>query len=189
VRAARARLGRGHGEKRFHQFGIERGGEPDGLREAGAADGGVAVQALFVKDHRDAQAAMFQKELLDVVGEHRHGAGGAVIGGIARAAGIAGAAHLAQAAAVPEGLFGFGGGRNCLCRRPGFRPSSARRTSSARLFPRAGHARQQVLDAFAGGRRGIAIGWEPCWSGTKASPITPTTTNRWPIPSPTFPMF
>jgi hypothetical protein len=58
-----------------------------GVDRACTADGGVAVQALFVKNHRNAEPAVFQK--VDIVGQLRHAARGAIVGGIARAAGIA----------------------------------------------------------------------------------------------------
>src|ERR1039458_5577165 len=49
---ARPGFGGGHGEERLHQLGIERGAQADGLRKTGAADGGMAVQALFAPGYR-----------------------------------------------------------------------------------------------------------------------------------------
>ena len=105
MRAARARFGGGHGEQRLHQFRIEGGAEPDGLRKAGAADGRVAVQAFLVEDHRNAEAAVLDEEFLDGVGQLRHAAG------VLALAGIAGAADLAEAVAVFEGRLAFAGSK------------------------------------------------------------------------------
>src|ERR1039457_3546067 len=84
-------FGGGHGEERLHQLGIERGAQADGLRKTGAADGGMAVQALFVKNHRNPEPAVFQKELLNGVSKLRHGACGTPFSGIAGTSGVAGA--------------------------------------------------------------------------------------------------
>ena len=102
VRAAQPRLGGGHGEQRLHQFRVKGGPEPDRLRKAGAADGRVAVQALLVKDHGDAEPAVLDEELLDGVGEFRHAAR------VLALAGIAGTAHLAEPASLFESGLGFG---------------------------------------------------------------------------------
>ena len=72
VRAAHARfLGR-HREERFDQLRIERGAQADGLRKAGGAVRGVAVQAFLVEHHRDAEAGVLDEELLDGVGQLGH---------------------------------------------------------------------------------------------------------------------
>ena len=102
VGSAQPRLEGGYGEQRLDQFRIEAGPQRNRLREAGATDGRVAVETLFVKDHRDAQPAVLDEKLLDGVGQLRHPAR------VLAAARVAGPAHLADAASVPEGLPGFG---------------------------------------------------------------------------------
>ena len=72
VRAADARfLGR-HLEKPADQFGIECGAQADRLGKAGAVDGRVTVQAFFVKNHGDSEAAVFDEKFLDGVGQFGH---------------------------------------------------------------------------------------------------------------------
>ena len=94
--AAEAGLGCGGGEDALHQLGIEGGAERDGLGEAGAVHGRVAVQALLVEHDGNAEAAVFEEEFLDGVGQLGHAAR------IEAAAGVAGAANLAEAAPVFE---------------------------------------------------------------------------------------
>ena len=89
VGAAEASLQRRHGEELLDQVGVEGGAEGDGLREAGAVGRGVAVQAFLVEHDGDSKAAILEKELLDGVGQFRHGAG------FLAATGIRGAADLA----------------------------------------------------------------------------------------------
>ncbi len=101
MRAAHAGFLRGHGEKPLNQFGIEGGAEPDGLREAGGVERGMAVEALFVEDDRDAEAGVLDEKLLDGVGQLGGGAG------IQTLAGLAGPADLAESAAIFERLFGL----------------------------------------------------------------------------------
>ena len=91
----------GHGVERFDEFGMEGCGQADGLGKAGCVHGGLAVEALFVEDDGDAEAALFEEEALDGVGEFGGGAG------VEARAGIAGASDLTQAMALFKGSFGF----------------------------------------------------------------------------------
>ena len=100
--AAHTSLFGGHREELFHQLGIKGCAQADGLGKAGSRRSGVTVQTLFMKDHGNAQAAVFQEELLDGVGQLGHAAG------IFAAAGVRGAANLADTATVLEGSLGFG---------------------------------------------------------------------------------
>ena len=96
MRAARAGFGRGHREDAAHQVRIERGAQPDRLRKTRGIERRVAVQALFVKNHGDAQPALLDEELLNGVGELGH------LPRVLAAAGIARPADLPQAVAVSE---------------------------------------------------------------------------------------
>ena len=99
MRSTQADLGGRHGVQLLNQFGIEGGAERDGLRKAGSVHRGVAVQAFLVEDDGDSQPAVFYEKLLNGVGQGRHPSG------VQALACIAGAAHLAQAAAVAERCF------------------------------------------------------------------------------------
>ena len=109
--------------------------EADRLREARALGRGLAVQALLVEDHGNAEPAVLDEESLNGVGE---------LGLRARAfaaAGVARPADLADAVAVRERPPRPSRDRSCPARRRACRPSAARRTSSARPSPRASCAR------------------------------------------------
>ncbi len=69
MRAAHARFLSGHRKKRFDQFRIEGRAQADRLRKTGRVNRGVAVQAFFVKDYRNAEPAILEKELLNGVGQ------------------------------------------------------------------------------------------------------------------------
>ena len=101
VRAAQPGFERGHRKQIFDQRGVEACAERDGLRETGGAGRGLAVQALLVKHDGDPQPGVLQEEALNGVGEFR---------GFASpqsAAGIRGAADLAQPATVAKSLRGL----------------------------------------------------------------------------------
>jgi hypothetical protein len=109
----------------LNEIGIEGCAERDGLREAGAVGRSVAVEAFFVKHDGDAEAAVFEEELLDGVGELGHGAS------FFAAACVAGTADLAESAAIAEGFFAFARSKSPFRRRvSGLSP--ARRRASAR---------------------------------------------------------
>ena len=61
----------------------------------------MTVQALLVKHHRNAEAAVLEEEFLDVIREHGHAAG------VFTAAGIARPSTLTQPATVAKGLLGL----------------------------------------------------------------------------------
>src|ERR1051326_7538750 len=85
----------GHGEQALYQIWVEAGGQRDWLRKVSGVNRPVSVQALFVKDHRNLQAAVFQKEFLDFVGELR---------GIARVLPFSG---VAWSGYLPDSIFLF----------------------------------------------------------------------------------
>src|SRR4051794_22379576 len=65
MRTAAAGFSRGHRIEILDELWVEGGGKANGLRKAGAARSGLAMQALFVKDDRDSQPRIFQEEFLD----------------------------------------------------------------------------------------------------------------------------
>ncbi len=102
VRAAQSGFESRHGEERLDQLGIEGCAQSDGLREAGAFGGCVAVETFLVKHDGNAEARVFDKELLNGVGQLRHASRGFA------AARVAGAPDLADTTAIAEGFFRFG---------------------------------------------------------------------------------
>ena len=80
---------------------VERRPETDRLREARALLRGMAVEALLVDDHGDAEARLLDEEPLDGVGQVRHRARAQA------AARVAGPADLPESAAVAEMLPGL----------------------------------------------------------------------------------
>ena len=68
---SQSRLFGGHLKQRLYELWIERRPQRNRLWEARTIDRGVAVQTLFVEDYRNAEAAVFQKEPLDVVRQFR----------------------------------------------------------------------------------------------------------------------
>ena len=101
MRAARAGFGRGDREDAAHQVRIKRAAQSDRLRKTRGIQCRVAVQALFVKNHGNAQPALLDEELLNGVGELGH------LPRVLAAARIARPADLSQAVAVSEIGTGF----------------------------------------------------------------------------------
>ncbi len=133
MRASDARLERRHRVQLLDEPWIERGRQPNGLRKARRIPGGMAVQTFLMEDHRNAEPALFDEELLDRVGQR------GLAAGIQSAAGVARPANLPNAVPVRKGrarLVGvertFGGDE-----RVGF------------LLPHAGHLRRFVLEGHA----------------------------------------
>ena len=109
------------------------------------------MQALFVKNHRNAQAAIFHEELLDGVGEFRHAAR------VLPLAGIAGTPHLPKPAPLLECGLGFG----CveiaagIHQRVGFPLPDAHHL---RGFFFQGHPGKEILHPLGSGQRGVPVG-------------------------------
>ena len=150
MRAAQARFESRHREQRLHQRGIEGCAQRNGLRKAGSIRRRVAVQALLVEDHRNAQAAVLEEELLDGVGQLGHAAS------VLAAAGIARPADLSQSAAVAKRLLRLLEIEVALRihQRLGLRLPDAQHLRG--LFLQR-HPREQVLDAPGGGQTGVFI--------------------------------
>ena len=150
MRAAQAGFQSRHREQRLHQRGIEGCAQRDGLRKTGSIRGGVAVQALFVEHHRNAQAAVLKEELLDGVGQLGHAAS------VLAAAGIARPAHLAQSAAIAKRLLRLSEIEVAarIHQRLGLRLPDAHHLCG--LFLQR-HPREQVLHASGGGLSGVFI--------------------------------
>ncbi len=151
MRAAHAGLFGGHREEPLHQLWIEGCAQADGLRKTGSRRRRVAVQALFMEDHWNAQASVFQEELLNLIGQRGHFAG------VPAAAGVRGPAHLPDAAPALEGHFGFGEIEVALFVHQLLRLLLP---DAAHLFGLLlhGHALQQILDARGWGQFGILVG-------------------------------
>ncbi len=141
MRAAGARLGSGRRIDALDEIDVEGRGEADRLRIAGALARGKPVQALLVKNHRDAEARRLDEEPLDVVGQLRHAARGEPIARVARPRHVTGRMAVGKRGA-------------CLCRVEPPRPVDQR---VGPLSPEAhhlpdfffeGHPRQQILDAL-----------------------------------------
>jgi len=150
VRAAQPRFPSGHGEERLGQIGIERGAQSDWLRKACGIDGGVAMQALLVKNHGDSKTSVLEKESLNGVGEFRHAAGFLALSR------IAGAADLAESASVLKSRLGFLKIEAALGvhERFGLLLPDAHHLCGL-LFQ--GHSGQEVFNPFGSGQSGIAI--------------------------------
>src|SRR5437660_11584539 len=96
--ATHARFLSCHRKKAFDQVRIKSRSQSNRLRKAGRVEGRMTVQAFFVKDNRDSQPALFQKELLNGIGE---------LGSSARVSAsrsVAGPSHLTQAMSFLEML-------------------------------------------------------------------------------------
>ena len=157
VRAADACFVSGHREQLLDESGIEGRAQADGLGEAGAILGRVAVQAFLVKHHRDAEAAVFEEELLDGVGELRHAARGLAFGRRGRvAARVAGAADLADAVAFFESGLGFLQVEVAMLIHELLRLLLPDAHHLRGLFLK-GHPRQQIADASGGGESWILV--------------------------------
>jgi hypothetical protein len=101
MRPAKSRLLSRHFKKPANQIGIERRAEADGLRKTRTVRGRLSVQAFFMKDHWDTEATVFDKELLNRIGQL------GLLSGVPAAAGIAGPANLAQTMSIFEMSFGL----------------------------------------------------------------------------------
>jgi hypothetical protein len=150
VRAADTGLECRHGEELLDEVGVEGGAERNGLRKAGAVGSGVSVQAFLVEHDGDAEARVLEEELLDGVGQFRHGAR------FLAATGVGGTADLAEAAAVAKGLLRFGEIEVALFidQLLGLLLPDAEHLHGL-LFE--GHAGEQVFDAARGGKFGILV--------------------------------
>ena len=149
VGAAQPRLESRHGEQRLYQLRVEAGAQRDRLREAGATDSRMTVETLLVKEHRDAQTAVLDEELLDGIGQLRHPAR------ILAAARIAGPADLADAAPLPESLLRLGQIEVAIrVHQLGGLLLPDAHHLGALLFQR--HSRQQIAYAPGGGHIALA---------------------------------
>ena len=88
-------------KSRSASSGLKVAPSPMGCEKAGGVERGVAVEALFMDDDRDAEAGVLDEELLDGIRQ---------LGGSTRPqtfAGLAGTADLAESTTIFEGLTGF----------------------------------------------------------------------------------
>jgi hypothetical protein len=109
MRPAHTRFVSRHGEKLLDQRRVERGAQADGLAEARGVARRVAVETFLVEDHRDAEAGVFEEELLDGVGQLRHLPGRATHPRLSRRrTGVARPAHLADTVPLLERGFRLG---------------------------------------------------------------------------------
>jgi hypothetical protein len=99
---SRTGLFSGHLKESADEVGVKGCAETDGLRETRGVNGGLTVQAFFMKYDRNTQPAVFHKEFLNIVGQFSH------LSGILTLSGVAGPANLTQAVVtVPEMFFGL----------------------------------------------------------------------------------
>ena len=71
MRAAFPALECGDGKDLAHEIDVPRTGKSDSLRKTGCAGRDESVQRLFVKHHRNPEAAVFDHMLLNRIGENR----------------------------------------------------------------------------------------------------------------------
>ena len=142
---------RGHGEKALDQGWVEAGGKRDRLREVGGVDGPVSVQALFVEDNRNFQAAVFQEKFLDFVGEVRS------LTRVLAFPGIAGTSDLPDSISLLEKCFGFLRVEVAVVIQHSFRAVAPDADHLGSFFFQS-HAGKEVFGPLLGREFGILVG-------------------------------
>ena len=146
VRAARPRLGGGHRVEPLDQAGVERRAKTDRLRETGALLRRLAVQALLVEDHRDAEPRLLDEEPLNRVGQLGHRPRAQAAARVARPP------NLPEAVSVAEVRAGFAG----------VEPALLVDEQDGLLPPHAHHLRDFLLERHPREQVGGALVRVPC---------------------------
>ncbi len=130
--------------KRSTNAGLNVAASAMGCGKLVAVDGPVSVQAFFVENDRNSQAAVLQEKFLDFVGEFR---------GFARVlafAGVAGTGHLSEAVTLFENLLWPSGVEIAVVVQHGIRTVSPN-ADHLRGFFFQRHARKEVFGPLFGG--------------------------------------